>query len=352
MSEELAHDFVIPREVSPAMLDDVEELLSADQARHLTEMIRTTLDVTWWLLARAHRGKAWTALGYDSFGEYVRQEFHLSRSRAYQLLNQAKVIEAISSAAGDEVIVHVNEATARDVAGHLDRVISAATQAAEGLSGDDAAEAVADAVNDVREQVRNDANDDTAIANSAQSAPEKFSSSDANGDEQSQDDEPGGTPAVGSHEAVSDVVDAEELSEDDQAFLAEVLSQGNAGGSSTPSAQPSSSTSSGGDHHNADSYPAEGLDDDNVITVVDTPDPSLLRRKTQAAYNLYTVLTELSHMPVPQDVLDAVPPEREPMIEAALPAAIAWLTQFHDSWEDHRQAQESASTVPVSGSSS
>lgn len=74
---------------------------TADEARALTEQIRTTTNALWQLLAEANERKAWSALGYDTFKAYVAGEFRMGRSHAYRLLDMAAVVKAL--AAGDEV---------------------------------------------------------------------------------------------------------------------------------------------------------------------------------------------------------------------------------------------------------
>src|SRR5690606_32505165 len=68
--------------------------LEETEARELTEKIKTTSNMLYVLIKRAHSGKAWAALGYDSFTDYVKEEFNYSRSYGYRLLDQANMIEA------------------------------------------------------------------------------------------------------------------------------------------------------------------------------------------------------------------------------------------------------------------
>lgn len=80
--------------------------ISVDGAKQLTGLIRESLEAAlghlseaWELLLEAHDRHAWRVLGYDSWGEYVRTEFDMSRSRSYQLLDQARVTRALMRAA-------------------------------------------------------------------------------------------------------------------------------------------------------------------------------------------------------------------------------------------------------------
>lgn len=97
--------------------------LNEEEAREITERIKTTTNVLYVLIKRAHAGKAWSALGYTSFESYVREEFNYSRSYAYKLLNQAQVIEAIENAAPAGTEVYVGELTARGLKKSLPELI-------------------------------------------------------------------------------------------------------------------------------------------------------------------------------------------------------------------------------------
>lgn len=112
--------------------------LSFEQAVKLTESIRNTSKVLWVLISRAHLGKAWVALGYPSWGSYVTEEFDISRSRSYQLLNQDRVIKEIESALPEGTHINISEAEARDLRVVLDEVIPQIKSRTEGLSAQDA----------------------------------------------------------------------------------------------------------------------------------------------------------------------------------------------------------------------
>ena len=52
-----------------------ESGLTADAARDLTDQIRTGLEGVYQWIKSAYRGRAWVALGYASWDEYVTREF-------------------------------------------------------------------------------------------------------------------------------------------------------------------------------------------------------------------------------------------------------------------------------------
>lgn len=89
--------------------------LTEDEARTLTNQIQQSAERTYTLLLRAHEGEAWAALGYGSWREYAMTEFNMSQSRAYQLLDQARVVRSIESASDSTNVELPNEAQAREL---------------------------------------------------------------------------------------------------------------------------------------------------------------------------------------------------------------------------------------------
>lgn len=59
----------------------VTSVLSVDEARALTERIRQTGAVLWAQIVKAYQGRAWLALGYDSWDSYCDAEFDGCRLR-------------------------------------------------------------------------------------------------------------------------------------------------------------------------------------------------------------------------------------------------------------------------------
>ena len=55
--------------------------LDADNARALTDQIKQTVEVLWEMIAAAYHGRAWVALGYQSWDAYCDNEFQTSRLR-------------------------------------------------------------------------------------------------------------------------------------------------------------------------------------------------------------------------------------------------------------------------------
>lgn len=76
-------------------MSEIVTKLSYDQAREVTQQIRDSVENVWTLLKQAHDGKAWAALGHNSWEEYVRIEFQMSRRHANRLLSYAEVRERL-----------------------------------------------------------------------------------------------------------------------------------------------------------------------------------------------------------------------------------------------------------------
>lgn len=98
------------------LMEDVEtaRFLDNRQARDLTDRINATSGELWTLLKEANERRAWAALGYKNWRDYAVAEFNISQSRAYQLLDQAKVVTIIREAA-NSTNVEISEAAARDL---------------------------------------------------------------------------------------------------------------------------------------------------------------------------------------------------------------------------------------------
>jgi hypothetical protein len=158
MNEEISTP--IAGDIVPAGSVDLAAPLSADEARELTSTIRNAAEMLWVLLARAHQGRAWESLGYESWEGYVRAEFDMSRSRSYQLLDQGRVIAALTEAMPEGSEVHLTEAAARDLKGVLDEVLPEVSERTAGLEPDEASQVLDEIVEEQRTQLRDHATDD------------------------------------------------------------------------------------------------------------------------------------------------------------------------------------------------
>lgn len=100
---------------------DLPEMNREEAANH-TEMIKAAIEslhvkaeeIGNMLLEARSRG-AWRAMGYASWEEYTRDEFHLNRTKSYQMLNRARVLLALEQAidgTGAEIPEMTNEEVA------------------------------------------------------------------------------------------------------------------------------------------------------------------------------------------------------------------------------------------------
>lgn len=98
------------------MTDVAVFTLTADEARALTLEIKGAAERIYALLLRAHEGRAWSALGYESWRDYAMAEFGMSQSHAYRLLDQARVVRDIEAASSSPIGELPNEGQARELA--------------------------------------------------------------------------------------------------------------------------------------------------------------------------------------------------------------------------------------------
>ncbi|MGH3499335.1 MAG: DUF5131 family protein [Nocardioidaceae bacterium] len=89
---------------------------TGEAARELTDRIKSAAEDLYALLLEAHEGQAWSALGYDSWRDYAMTEFGMGQSRAYQLLDQARIIREIEAASDSTNVERPNEGQARELA--------------------------------------------------------------------------------------------------------------------------------------------------------------------------------------------------------------------------------------------
>lgn len=112
--------------------------LTIDEARELTNRINHAGSRLVGLLEEAHERRIWEAYGYASWVEYAQAELTISRSHAYRLLDQSKVVGAIEEATGERV--EIPERQARALKPDLPAVTAEIKERVE--SGESVAEAV------------------------------------------------------------------------------------------------------------------------------------------------------------------------------------------------------------------
>jgi hypothetical protein len=255
--------------------------LNAEQARQVTHSIRDAAEVIWILIARAHAGKAWKALGYDSWEEYVKTEFNMSRSRSYQLLDQAKVISEIAAALPQGAEVKISEAAARELKVVLEEAVPEIRKATEGLDKDEAVKVTEDILSKYREKA---------------------------------------------HDAVDPVFEVEAEEETDVAL------------------QPSSHLIYSTESETEIPKQATEIDariplQPAIPSVIgeslekQSHDLAKIRKLVNASHDIYSSLTALSGLPEEIDqVIEAIPRERYDMIDKNLDSAIEKLEIFKQNW--------------------
>jgi hypothetical protein len=122
--------------------------LNPDEAREITEKIKHQSNQLFVLVKRAHAGRAWEALGYSGFAEYVRREFGTSTSWAYRLLSQANVIEAIEARVPEGTKIELGEPVARSLKKVLPNVLADIEERTAELDPASASAVVGDVISD------------------------------------------------------------------------------------------------------------------------------------------------------------------------------------------------------------
>lgn len=133
--------------------------LTRGEAEALTYEIRNNANRLWMLVSVAHDRKAWRALGYESWKDYVAAELRITEARSFQLVDTGRVMLAIAEAAGVDP-GSIDPVTARNVAKvkhnipRLQRAIrTAMSDAAERREFVELNDVIHDAVRDLREQL-------------------------------------------------------------------------------------------------------------------------------------------------------------------------------------------------------
>jgi len=73
--------------------------LDMAEARVLTDEVRDRAQELWFRMRELYQGAAHTALGYSSWADYCAAEFDIGKSRAYQMLDAARVAVALPQSA-------------------------------------------------------------------------------------------------------------------------------------------------------------------------------------------------------------------------------------------------------------
>jgi len=132
----------------------IAEPLDARAARALTEKIKSAANNFSLLLLEAQERQAWVALGYRTWERYVRQEFGLSRTRSYELLDHGRLIRAIQATTGVSLIEDIPPYAARKVKPYFGQFIAGLKSRVEGKSAEEIPLIVSDVIRNARPRVR------------------------------------------------------------------------------------------------------------------------------------------------------------------------------------------------------
>lgn len=254
-------------------LEDYE--MNEDQAREVTDAIRSAAAATYVLLRTAHQHKAHKALGYDTWEDYVRAEFDMSAQRSYQLLHLDKVVGMIEGATPEGTEVKLTEKQARDIKRELPRITERIHDETLEMSPEDAAARAEEILREEQAEVKAQ----QKAEKKAQEAKEK-AAEDADREEHEQ--------------SLENAADA--LLEADR---------------------PEGMTGSADD----------GLLEMEVEGGEDESDSSV------DLYNFFNILSSLGSMPAPDEFVNKIPESRKDEVDEQLMEATAWLNRLVTLWE-------------------
>lgn len=155
LDDEDLHNSVVDMEDDDKKLLE-EGAMTRDEAKELTEAIKASAMTMYAFVKRAHDGKIWKSMGYNTWADYVIGELDMSAGRSYQLINQAKVTEELESAAPDGTKVTITEAQARAIKSELPRITSRVKTETASDEPSVAAKKINEIVQDERAKIKND----------------------------------------------------------------------------------------------------------------------------------------------------------------------------------------------------
>lgn len=307
----------IDSEVLPEPLHDESEL-TYDEALELTKSIKSTITAAWVLLGRAHDGKAYRALGYNTWEEYVRTEFDFSVRTSYRLLDKAEVVRALEEATPADTTIQLTNKQVQEIKRELPKIVQRVQQETEGQTPDAASEIVEN------------------IVTPAEPTPQQ-------------------PKPVGNEEKTP-----EEISQELEDEADKILENGSVGaysayGAMNPQADPFSAQAEVKDEKDS----ADKVSDARVIpeppefdssapvtntSRSDTPEEShdssatkevdQVRTAETNMFCLYAFLNNIAAAPFPEEAIHLVPPERKEETVVAVQAIKLWAEIFLETWYD------------------
>jgi hypothetical protein len=135
------------------VLEDWDEPLEEAEARGLTDRIRMATRFLCLLLLEAHARRAWIALGYSTWEQYVHSEFSISRSRSYELVDQARVIQCVRATAGMSGIPDISAYAAQQVKPRLAELNAMVRERTAGLAEEELGPVISRVVRELRDRI-------------------------------------------------------------------------------------------------------------------------------------------------------------------------------------------------------
>lgn len=275
------------------------EPLTRETATELTRSIRDAAEVIWVLIARAHAGKAWKALGYSSWAEYVNDEFNMSRSRSYQILDQSKVIAAINEATPQGAEISVSESSARDLKYVIQEAVPEIKEKTQGLSPEEAVAVTQEIIAKYENKQSNPEDEEAPIA------PETLNSE---------------STLAGNIETESFPTEGSDLEVEAEVEL-------------------------------NNQYDAQNEEESTLVvnTPEVPPNPTMsqeelaaIRQSVNAAHDIYTALSALSSLPEDLEaIIKIIPEERKQTVSKNLEIAESKLSYFAELWKSiHKEDDE------------
>lgn len=251
----------------------IEDNMSLEEAQQITNAIKSSVTATYILIAEAHARKAHKALGYDTWAEYVKEEFDISSSRSYQLLDLSKTVKEIEAATPDGTVIKLTEAQARDIKRELPRITEVIREQTEDLEPEEASTKVNDIIEDIREQQK----EDQKVVEQKEKA---LSEAESEGYSKGLEDAATALLEADSAESINDNADGEFIEME-----------------------------------------VEGEND------------SLNPKTAMDLYNFFNMLTSITSLPDPEDIVENVPEDRYEEVNNQLEESIIWLNRFQTLWE-------------------
>jgi hypothetical protein len=97
------------------MSEVLAPVLTADDARALTDEVQADVSSLWVKLAQLYEGGAHTALGYASWSDYCAAEFDMKKATAYRLLHGGEVMRTLEAQFPDGNSPKLSKAVVREL---------------------------------------------------------------------------------------------------------------------------------------------------------------------------------------------------------------------------------------------